>query len=107
MVGCCFPLFSLVANNWSERWWLFQCLLGDMLPACSPTAFWGGFLMSEFFSQWLLDGFPASLVCQCTVVLPGAFPSKVLFSLATLQRSASYDGLAFVPSMSSDIMWGP
>ena len=34
--------------------------------------------MWDFSFQWLLDEFPASLVCQCTLVLPGAFPSKVL-----------------------------
>ena len=54
-------------------------VLGDVLPACSPTSFWGGFLIRDFSSQWLLGGFPASLVCHCTLVLPGAFPSKVMF----------------------------
>ena len=57
--------------------------------------------MTVLPSQWLLDGFPASLVCRCTLVLPSALPAKVSFSLATLRWPVNYTGLAFVPLMFS------
>ena len=58
--------------------------------------------MQDSSFRWLLDDFPASLV------FPGAFPSKVCFYFCYSSVPViGYAGLAFVPHVSSGIMWGP
>ena len=64
--------------------------------------------MQDSSFRWLLDDFPASLVCRCALVFPGAFPSKVCFYFGySSVPVVGYAGLAFVPHVSSGIMWGP
>ena len=128
------PLFNFILLMWSLfsdelflllgsfcSWFLLNCFRTTLAflhmasYVCVPIASGGCrfspwlWHMWDLSFQWLLDEFPASLVCHVpwSCLVPSFQGNVFLLWLISGGPVVGYASLAFVPHVSSGTMWGP